>query len=1267
MFNQDTARQAPLIPAPLPDAAFVAIPPGELAQPSGSRLPLSPPSCAPQFIDPSPVGGKKPRMTKRFRWVGAVMVEVDSFDKRAKLFGPVPPVEVRSHEELQRLLKEGSAAGHILILGALNRSDPRVMEMLSRTGVVTRTKIEKLKKGALQLAVWREVPRNVYMVDIDLSVEGVAKLRTRGVDLFKDPQDAVRQVVNLFLPPDLAEATLTWNLSAKAGLGPAGLDGAIVKLHVFCFLEEPIYPADFKKLIEHHNGILAAMGYGGGNLDPSLYQAVQPHYIANPEFLDGPDPIPDRWGILAGKHEFVRLAVRQLSASIKSGVPEKRLQQRHLVGKHARLNLEHRPEPWPQGHEECLAQLKDTNDLHHGALVTTRRLVQKLIDAGAITQETPRTVVEQVLAPDIALIEATIRAARPSLPRRTAEEIARMTEYAIGALALVFAQRTARFGPPSYPDTSVRLETATTAINAVLSDFVAQATAFANARRHEDQEFQQWIQQAHIGTASLFAPTRAAAPPRALLATEVGSGKTTIALRCIIQGFDLARVRVYFFVPTHALAEQLAGAVAGILSGLAQQGVDVSAVPAPRVFQGRDQPQMCKAAPAIKAAAACAVGEGLCIRTAVCQVCPNKGLSEESGCLWYWQDDASPGLKIAVTASIGANSIPGFPRSEKARASQTKQGFAPIVAVFLDEGFGDALQLKNSIPFPALVSSADVTSMLASANPQGAEQQSTGGSPYSGARGQLNDIIALTGRSAKYANAQGDLAISPFEEARRTGALDRHCEFLGSLLYRNGDAAADVINRALREKRPADFEGDCFTARRKLRFLLDLLTLARRTPPGRKHMQAAVLQNDVNDRRITLKVQNTIPDWLAYYPLMLLDATAAEGTMIPFSVRDEVGNYSAAQVQITKIRVRPDHSFRVKIINAPETKTKIVEPIRKAPRRRGTKKTLRNKTEKRRLRRDACIESLARFVSAVSGRANSGGLITNKKAVEYLRLQKALPGTVISNWLGNIRGLSTFENVDVLTVIGRVLPALADCESGAAATYAFAPGAREIQKGRRLERVIKYARVRGESGDVGVAVDTLSHPCKELDAFIRHRVCSEDVQARGRARAIRRNSDNPVLEISINNIVDDTAYDALLDWSLFAGLDERAATLHAHGVVPLASAEFLKLAPHLFSSPSQCRQVVKESGLSAPAPLLLAAAQEPTNSRAWTHPLLLPAEPRPAIVLMRYRNRTLKKSRVWLDARRPDAGAAALASALSMKLERWQWLKQLEPPVATAA
>jgi hypothetical protein len=107
-----------------------------------------------------------------------------------------------------------------LFHGALNMADERVMQMLEKDGHVTRTSIEKVdKNGKVQLPCFIEVPRTLWMWDFDPTPAQVQRCRDLGLDLYADPEGAIRACAKEWFPQDIARASYIYQFSASAGIG----------------------------------------------------------------------------------------------------------------------------------------------------------------------------------------------------------------------------------------------------------------------------------------------------------------------------------------------------------------------------------------------------------------------------------------------------------------------------------------------------------------------------------------------------------------------------------------------------------------------------------------------------------------------------------------------------------------------------------------------------------------------------------------------------------------------------------------------------------------------------------------------------------------------------------------------------------------------------------------------------------------------------------------------------------------------------------------
>ena len=106
------------------------------------------------------------------------------------------------------------------------------------------------------------------------------------VDPATAPETAVEAVLAA-LPPELSNADMIWQWSSSQGL-----KGSRLSLHIFAMLDRPLTDTEVKSWVLDVN-----QRAGTKLLDPSLYQPVQPHYIAAPEFVGFDSPLPVRIGV----------------------------------------------------------------------------------------------------------------------------------------------------------------------------------------------------------------------------------------------------------------------------------------------------------------------------------------------------------------------------------------------------------------------------------------------------------------------------------------------------------------------------------------------------------------------------------------------------------------------------------------------------------------------------------------------------------------------------------------------------------------------------------------------------------------------------------------------------------------------------------------------------------------------------------------------------------------------------------------------------------
>jgi hypothetical protein len=856
---------------------------------------------------------------------------------------------------------------------------------------------------------------------------------------------------------------------------------------------------------------------------------VHPLYLADPIFEGGEDPLPVRWGIARAARDAAEI-ISVIETTEPSQPRGHASQVRYLKAVGTYVNsgpkTKHRyPEDWREVVAKIGSEESGGWGFHEVVLRALIRLAEEHRRAGNQLHLLSAGARSALLATELSLVAERVRLAPRgkrdiTYVERMVADIPRMLGWAIGR---VFSQGAALAPEPTYPDRSVAREEGEKKIEAALTAFNANALSYLETWKQENLAI--WVEERRPSDL-LLKPAHFARPRHLLLAVEVGAGKTRRAVRRALRDLKPRANRVYFVVRYHHLAVELVQVIEDELSLMAAEGLDTSAIPRPMVFKGREQPGMCLAPPKRQAAAKGAGDNRLPVQQTACKGCPAQGTDAETGCKHYWQEDLSPGIKIVVTATLGSNSIPGLPRTLEARDRQYNKGLPSIVAVFVDEGFGDTFIKNWEIRESALRNSADVAQLLEAARDneqtdasdiqeEGEDEPKRNAAAPPHARKErdaLHDAILLANRALNGAKELGDVPLSVFHEELRTGKLDKLRSTLRDLIHRATYAAARNANAALAAGLDPDFKGPTLAALRKIEFLYELLTAVRFAPPSREHLQCVSRRGTGKEAKIVLRVHMPIPEVLASYPLAILNATAEDHDLIPFGDRDEVGNFRpATNVDVVRVACRAEHVTRVKILNGPDTASKTAKRIRQAPRRRGKAKTLRGKPKHRRLCRSAHVEALARIIFAVGGRAASmrrpeesgpaAGVIANKETSQYWLKQKTLPEAMITNHHGNVRGSNAFGDVAALFTIGHNLPPPDECVSTAAAILARDTEARFINRHVGMHKETKYIGVRMNGAVVGAPVETLVHGCNNIDQIIRGSVVGDDIQARADAGA----------------------------------------------------------------------------------------------------------------------------------------------------------------------
>jgi hypothetical protein len=149
-----------------------------------------------------------------------------------------------------------------------------------------------------EAATFTAAPRHWFAIDIDKIRRPVA------IDPVTDPEAAVEHLIGL-LPPELHDASCWWQFTCSQSLR-GHEDTLSARLWFWAF--EPLDDASLTRWANNVN-----KGFGGRLIDPSIYRAVQPHYIADPIFEYVRDPLPRRHGIRVGLDKAVSLLIPEPS------------------------------------------------------------------------------------------------------------------------------------------------------------------------------------------------------------------------------------------------------------------------------------------------------------------------------------------------------------------------------------------------------------------------------------------------------------------------------------------------------------------------------------------------------------------------------------------------------------------------------------------------------------------------------------------------------------------------------------------------------------------------------------------------------------------------------------------------------------------------------------------------------------------------------------------------------------------------------------------
>jgi hypothetical protein len=206
-------------------------------------------------------------------------VKAADYKAGTKFFATTPIIE--GLEDLYWLLVElASDPTAFLVRGVMPQwaGTPR---RLKRTGEYGHETVRRLVSIHGYAGAFEGVPRQLLMIDLD----GIPL--PAGFNVVNDPEACVTWAVDNLLPPEFADASFVYQLSSSAGLTKADDE---LSVHLWFFTERPFWDEEFRDWAHWWNAKQQSK-----IIDPALYNPVQPHYVNDPELLDGlVDPLAGR-------------------------------------------------------------------------------------------------------------------------------------------------------------------------------------------------------------------------------------------------------------------------------------------------------------------------------------------------------------------------------------------------------------------------------------------------------------------------------------------------------------------------------------------------------------------------------------------------------------------------------------------------------------------------------------------------------------------------------------------------------------------------------------------------------------------------------------------------------------------------------------------------------------------------------------------------------------------------------------------------------------
>lgn len=196
---------------------------------------------------------------------------------------------IRPYDKAKHFSVELVGVSDIRELSALLAS----LERDRQACVIRGEPIKEISEGELVRRLgenFADVPRHAVMIEVD-GYETVAYSPRI------NPVGAIREYIEVQLPPAFHEASFRWQLSNSAG---AAHKGDTLNVHIWFWLSTPRTSAELRGWAEQT----------GVSLDKSVFNPVQVHYTSRPKFEQGiRDPVPLRSGLFLAAWDDVELRI----------------------------------------------------------------------------------------------------------------------------------------------------------------------------------------------------------------------------------------------------------------------------------------------------------------------------------------------------------------------------------------------------------------------------------------------------------------------------------------------------------------------------------------------------------------------------------------------------------------------------------------------------------------------------------------------------------------------------------------------------------------------------------------------------------------------------------------------------------------------------------------------------------------------------------------------------------------------------------------------